>query len=115
MQFFLIYDDTGNYLRVVFDPAEVLPGEYVFDHQLTEEELIQNFPNYVPQAWVAVQQRARSALITSDGVFIRCGKANKPFPQDWWDYVEALRAIVRTRNGDVNLAMPTPPPYPPDT
>lgn len=112
MEYYLVYDSNGNYLRLIFDLGEVLSGEFAFDHQLTEDELIQNFPDYVPMAWRAVQSLARSALISTDGVAIRCFKAAVPFPQDWWDYVEALRAIVRTRSGDINLVLPEPPEYP---
>jgi len=55
--------------------------------------------------------RARIELDASDTVALRCFKAGVAWPQDWKDYCDALRNIVRG-GGDT---LPVRPPYPTGT
>lgn len=73
--------------------------------------------DYVPPTatWAGRQQQARAALDGSDLVALRCFKAGVEFPTAWVDYCEALRAIVRTDDGDPTQSLPPRPQYPEGT
>lgn len=51
---------------------------------------------------------ALSALLQSDMVALRCFKASIPFPEEWKDYVLALRSVV---SGE-SEKMPEKPDFP---
>lgn len=55
--------------------------------------------------------KAQKRLDKSDIVALRCFKAGVLFPQEWQDYVTALRAIVNGAPGP----LPDPPSYPKGT
>ena len=55
--------------------------------------------------------RARIELDASDTVALRCFKAGVAWPQDWKDYCDALRSVVR----GVSDTIPVRPPFPPGT
>lgn len=101
--------------RMILPDWELLDGEVLFDHQPTEIELAEAFPNFVPQAWRDLQSAAFVELRATDMTAVRCVKGNIPFPQEWSSYVEALRTIVKTHSGDVNTTLPVRPDYPAGT
>jgi hypothetical protein len=51
---------------------------------------------------------ALAALDATDATALRCFKAGIAFPPEWQQYTEALRAIVRAKEGD----LPDRPPFP---
>lgn len=69
---------------------------------------------YVPPSAEVVQSNnkmaAALALQKSDIVAIRCVKAGVPFPQEWVQYVNALRDALTSGNN-----IPDQPPYPEGT
>lgn len=109
---YFAFGNNGLSWRGVLPEWDLMEGEILFDHWPSDEEIIATFPNFVPKEWRDLQQAARTELMATDLVTIRCYKAGVVFPQDWRDYVEALRLIVRTYSGDVTSSLPARPEYP---
>lgn len=57
---------------------------------------------------IDIRPLAKDALAKSDMVALRCFKASVPFPEEWKDYVLALRSVV---NGE-SEEMPEKPDFP---
>lgn len=113
--YYYAYTADGLGFRIVFDGWDLYPGETLYDHELSESEKMEHLPDYVPLAWRNIQYNARTELVLSDMVAIRCFKAGLDFPPEWREYVETLRVIVRTRSGDVGTELPVAPHYPAGT
>jgi hypothetical protein len=109
------YSNNGLSFRWVLPEWDLEPGEVVFDHELSEAELALVFPGYVFKGWRDLQLSAKYALQDTDMAAIRCFKAGVAFPQDWVDYVDSLRMIVRTVSGDPASALPAKPDFPAGT
>ena len=58
--------------------------------------------------------KAKSALVKSDAVGLRCWKASVPFPPEWLAYDVALRAIVNGTDTSATV-LPAQPAYPAGT
>ncbi|WP_426783059.1 hypothetical protein [Pseudomonas atacamensis] len=110
--YYYAYSEDGLGVRIVLDGWDLNEGETIFDHELSEDEKIQNLPGYVPLAWREVQAKARTELVLSDMTAIRCFKDGRAFPDEWARYVKALRLIVRTHSGDPDQSFPEKPDYP---
>lgn len=100
----VISEEQWQGLLLAQTQGKVIRGDAAGFPQASE-----HIPSIEELAQIAVSA-AKQALVDSDTVFIRCGKAGVPWPNEWQQYVEALRAIV----GGISTAteLPTRPQYP---
>lgn len=61
-----------------------------------------------------LQQKAHIAMTRADVVAVRCFKAGKPYPEEWFQYSNALRAIDNGTD-TTSVSLPERPPYPAGT
>lgn len=61
------------------------------------------------ELWANHQAAAQAALDFNDRVAIRCLKAGVPYPVEWRNHDNALRAILRAASGDPAQTMPPHP------
>lgn len=90
------YYNNGLYFYVLLDGLEAEPGQVVFDHVPTTEELIQAFPNYEAALLefnnaAATANRAECYRLESDPIFFKWqrGEATQ---QEWLDKVNEIKA-----------------------
>lgn len=114
------YYGNGLFFRRVAENYTPATGEALFETPPTVDQLKATFPEYTAAAAISARKplimAAQNALVQSDGVFIRCGKAQPPvdFPPAWTTYCAALRAIVNGSDTTTQV-LPTAPSYPEGT
>jgi len=79
-------------------------------HPIASENL-----NSELQPWLDHQTKAQEAINKSDRTIIRCYERGVEVPSTWVSYRNALREIIRTKNGDPTAALPAEPTYPSGT
>lgn len=108
------YSNNGRSMRCIDDNWDLLPGEVTFKHEATASELKAAFPNFSPIDidWQKYQGEAQVALNKSDVTLLRCVENGVAVPAEWAAYRNALRAIIRSEQGDHTSPLPTRPDYP---
>lgn len=106
----------GEYTTDLYDVVEYQAGAaigYIYDNgsfikpQPTQEEL----EKQALEDKIALINEAKLKLMLTDNVLIRCLKVSISYPQEWVDYTNDLRLVVR---GELN-ELPTQPNYPEGT
>jgi hypothetical protein len=93
-------------------PTKNIGGlRYLLTQQEIDDKAAEDAANTSASALRQKKKTAMEELDKSDMVAIRCLKAGVPFPQEWKDYVTALRLIVATGEG----SLPEQPVYPEGT
>lgn len=92
-----------------------VPGQECQHIEMSVDEesqfLIDQETNQKSTAESDLKEKAQGALDKTDLTAIRCMKSGISFPQEWQDYVTALRLIVKDGDGD----FPVQPNYPAGT
>lgn len=85
-------------------------ASYLFNvnKEVAEVFSIEELPKPAKPEKLSQTTLARIALYKTDDVAIRCFKAGIAFPDDWKNYTETLRAIVKSNSGE----LPRQPDYP---